>query len=55
MNTTPPHPIPPLRTTLRRLGQAWFGLNADEQRALTLVLGLFILGILARYWHAVLR
>ena len=45
-------PPPGLRAALRGVGRAWFELTADEQRAVALILGLLVLGIIARYWHA---
>lgn len=54
MTTPSPNESPNLRASLRRVGRAWFELTADEQRAVALILGLLVLGILARYWHAML-
>ena len=31
--------------------RAWFNLTVGEQRALVIVLGLFLLGVAARAWH----
>ena len=41
------------RTTplLKGVVRSWFGLTADEQKAVLLVLGLFLLGLAARAWH----
>ena len=36
---------------LRPLLRAWFELTADEQKAMVVILGLFLLGLVVRYWH----
>ena len=37
--------------TLRRLFRSWFELTRDEQKALILILALFLLGLAVRFWH----
>ena len=44
-------PLAQLAAGLRRASHAWFDLNADEQRAILLVLALALLGLAARWWH----
>ena len=36
---------------LKDLLQSWFGLTNGEQKAVLIVLALFLLGLVARYWH----
>lgn len=40
---------------LRAAARSWVELTAEEQRALLLVLGLFLLGLAVRSWHVHLR
>ena len=35
----------------RKIVRSWFELTADEQKALLLVLILFLLGLTVRFWH----
>lgn len=35
----------------RKIFRSWFELTADEQKALLLVLILFLLGLTVRFWH----
>lgn len=35
----------------RGIFRSWFELTADEQKALLLVLVLFLLGLAVRFWH----
>lgn len=43
---------PGLRARVARLLDNWFRLTADEQCALAVVLGLFLLGLAVRAWRA---
>lgn len=36
---------------LRRMVRSWYELTRNEQRALILILALFLLGLAARAWH----
>ena len=42
-------------TPINRLTHAWMALTSHEQRAALLILGLFLLGVISRYWHVVLK
>lgn len=43
---------PPERGSfLPSLLKAWFGLSPEEQKTLAMVLLLFLLGIVARFWY----
>ena len=46
-NTKPTQRRGPLPGLLR----SWFQFTADEQKALILILALFLLGLFARWWH----
>ena len=35
----------------RQIFRAWFELTHDEQKALLLILALFLLGLTVRFWH----
>ena len=39
------------RSILAESARAWFNLTVDEQRAVVIVLGLFLLGVAVRAWH----
>jgi type II secretory pathway component PulM len=41
----------PLRSAVAALLRSWFGLTPDEQKAILLLLGLFLLGLTVRWWH----
>ena len=36
----------------RKVARSWFELTIGEQRAILLILGLFLLGVSVRWWHA---
>jgi hypothetical protein len=36
---------------LEALARSWFGLTRDEQKAVLVLLGLFLLGVSIRCWH----
>lgn len=40
------------RARFSGLGRAWFDLNPSEQRALLVILALFLLGLAVGAWHA---
>ena len=50
-----PQPRIPLRAALQRVARSWLELTAEEQRALAVVLGLFLLGVAYRFWHTACR
>jgi len=52
VNATDPSPKPGLPAALKAARRAWLELTLDEQRALVIILGLFLLGVAARLWHA---
>ena len=41
-----------LRAVLRQVCRSWLDLTVEEQRALAIVVGLFLLGVTVRLWHA---
>ncbi len=52
MNSTEPSRKPGLPAALKAARRAWLELTLDEQRAVVIILGLFLLGVAARLWHA---
>jgi hypothetical protein len=44
-----------LGKTVCALLRSWFELTADEQKAVVIVLAIFILGVAFRFWHVCLR
>ncbi|MDA0576855.1 MAG: hypothetical protein O3B24_02020 [Verrucomicrobia bacterium] len=55
MSAPAPEDRPGLRASLRNATRAWFELTVEEQRAVGLIIGLLLLGIVVRYWHIYLR
>ncbi len=51
----PKSPKPPSRPPANRYLRAWFALTVEEQRALAVILALFLLGVATRFWHLCLR
>lgn len=51
MTTTPAQTPEPPGRHLRRLVTAWTALIPEEQRALAIILGLFLFGVAIRFWH----
>lgn len=38
-------------SAIHRLLRSWFELTEDEKKALIIILALFLLGVVVRYWH----
>lgn len=46
-----PEPRVRFREMLAALVRSWVDLTEDEQRVVAVVLGIFLLGLLARWWY----